>query len=158
MANEPVVTLIGNISEPELKFVPSGKAVMNFTLFQTPRVKRGDQWEDGETMRVRCAIWGEAAENAAQSLQKGSRVMVIGRMSVRKWTKDDGTEQESLELQVDEVAASMRYATLQITKVQGAGATRQDGRRNDRASAPGSAASNDPWAADGASASGEPPF
>lgn len=160
MANEPIITVTGNISEPELRFVPSGKAVLNFTLFSTNRVKKGDQWEDGETIRFRCNIWGEAAENAATSLAKGSRVVVTGRLSLRKWQKDDGTEGESLEIACDEIGASLRYATAEITKVQGAGATRQQGRSATRESAPGSAAaSNDPWVTDGAAgANTEPPF
>ena len=119
MSNEPLLTLVGNLtSDPELRTVGSGVSVASFTVASTPRTmnKQTDQWEDGEAMFVRCSVWREYGENVAQSLTKGMRVVVHGRLQVRSYEKD-GQQRTSLEMQVDEVGPSLRYATAQVSKV-----------------------------------------
>jgi single-strand DNA-binding protein len=145
MANEPVVTLIGNCAgEPELRFLPSGVAVCNFTVASTPRVKQGDQWADGETMWVRCAAWRELGEHTAESLVKGTRVLVQGRLRVRSYDKD-GEKRTSIEMDVYAVGPELRYATAKVSKAERSGAARQQQ----------AAAVDDPWAA---APGDEPPF
>lgn len=111
-------TIIGNAtSDAELRFTPNGLAVANFTVADTPRVKQGDQWVDGETMFVRCTVWREAAENVAESITKGQRVIVTGRLKSRSYEKD-GQKRTSLEMDVDEVGPSLRWATARVNKTQ----------------------------------------
>lgn len=115
--NEPVITIVGNLtSDPELRYTQSGQAVANFTVASTPRVKEGDQWVDGEAMFVRCTVWREYAENVADTLSKGMRVVVTGRLSVKTYQAKDGTERSSLKLDVDEVGPSLRYATASVAR------------------------------------------
>lgn len=119
MAGEPVVTIIGNVAgEPQLRFSPGGVAVLNFTLANTPRNKdrQSDQWVDGETMWVRVTAFRKDAENAAESLQKGTRVIATGRLSQEVWTDKEGQERTSLKLLADEIGASMKFATLEVKK------------------------------------------
>lgn len=117
MANEPIITITGNLTAaPELKYVGDGTPVSEFTVASTPRVKQGDQWTDGEPMFVRCTVWREYAENVTESLDKGMRVLVTGRLTTRKFQRKDGSEGMSLELQVDEVGPSLRYATTQVAR------------------------------------------
>lgn len=116
--NEPVITLIGNLTnDPELRFTPSGAAVCNFTVASTPRVKDGDSWTDGEPMFVRCAIWRQPAENVAETLTRGMRVIVSGRLKSRSYEKD-GQKRTSLELDVDGVGPDLRFTTAKVNKVQ----------------------------------------
>jgi single-strand DNA-binding protein len=145
MSGEPVTTLCGNLAkDPELRFLPSGVAVCNFVVASTPRVKDGDAWVDGETMWVRCAVWRQQAENVAESLIRGSRVLVHGRLKVRSYTKDDQTR-TSIEMDVEHVGPELRYATAKVNKV---------GRGSE-----GSAPADDPWGSAPAPATGdEPPF
>lgn len=119
MANEPIVTIIGNLTaDPELRYVGGdGTAVASFTVASTPRVKsQNGGWEDGEAMFVRCSVWREYAENATETLTKGMRVIVQGRLSARSFQRNDGTNGLSLDLQVDEVGPSLRYATATVSK------------------------------------------
>ena len=121
MANEPIITIIGNLTgDPELRYVSSGTPVASFTVASTPRSlnRQTNQWEDGEAMFVRCSVWREYAENVAESLSKGMRVVVTGRMTVRSY-EHNGQQRTSIELQVDEVGPSLRYARAQVTRVQG---------------------------------------
>lgn len=121
MAGEPVVTIIGNVaSDPDLKFLASGAAVCNFTVASTPRVKDGDAWKDGEAMWVRCAVWRQQAENVAETLTKGMRVIVSGRLKVRSYEKD-GVKRTSLEMDVDGVGPELRYATAKVNRVSRSG-------------------------------------
>lgn len=118
MSGEPVVTLVGNCAaEPDIRFLPSGVPVCNFTIAATPRVKQGETWVDGETMWVRCAAWRQLAENVVESLQKGTRVIVSGRLKVRSYEKD-GEKRTSIEMDVDAVGPELRYATAKVAKVQ----------------------------------------
>ena len=121
MANEPIITITGNLTgDPELRYVSSGTPVASFTVASTPRSlnRQTNQWEDGEAMFVRCSVWREYAENVAESLSKGMRVVVTGRMTVRSY-EYNGQQRTSIEIQVDEVGPSLRYARAQVTRVQG---------------------------------------
>jgi single-strand DNA-binding protein len=114
MAGETVITVVGNITDdPELRFTPSGAAVANFTVASTPRTmnRQTNEWEDGEALFLRCSIWRQAAENVAESLQKGARVIVQGRLKARTWETREGEKRTSFELDVDEIGPSLRYAT-----------------------------------------------
>ncbi|MBB2902685.1 single-strand DNA-binding protein [Kineococcus radiotolerans] len=119
MAGETVVTLIGNLTnDPELRFTPSGAAVANFTVASTPRTfdRQSNEWKDGETLFMRCAIWREAAENVAESLTRGTRVVVTGRLQSRTFDTKEGEKRTVIEMQVDEVGPSLRYATAKVNK------------------------------------------
>ena len=121
MAGEPVVTIVGNLTgDPELRYVSSGTPVASFTVASTPRTlnRQTNQWEDGEAMFVRCSVWREYGENVAESLTKGMRVVVTGRLTVRSY-EYNGQQRTSIEMQVDEVGPSLRYARAQVTKVSG---------------------------------------
>ena len=120
MANETQVTIAGNLTaDPELRFTPSGAAVTNFNVASTPRVynSTSNQWEDGPTMFLRCNVWNAMAENVAESLSKGSRVVVLGTLRMTEWKTKEGDKRTSFELTVDEVGASMKFSTLKLIKV-----------------------------------------
>ena len=123
MANEPSITVVGNMTDdPTLRFTPSGAAVANFTVASTPRTfdKARNEHVDGETLFMRCTAWRDLAENVAESLTKGDRVVVQGRLVSRSWEdKDTGAKRTAFELQVDEVGPSLRYATAKVTKATG---------------------------------------
>lgn len=122
MAGEPIITVVGNLTaDPELKYVGSGTPVASFTVASTPRTlnRSTNEWEDGEAMFIRCSVWRDYAENVTESLSKGMRVIVQGRLQVRNYQRQDGTQGTSVEMQVDEVGPSLRYATAQVTKTQG---------------------------------------
>jgi single-strand DNA-binding protein len=125
MAGETVITLVGNLTgDPELRFTPSGAAVANFTVASTPRTfdRQTSEWKDGETLFMRCSIWREAAENVAESLHRGTRVVVTGRLISRSWDdKESGQKRTVMEMQVDEIGPSLRYATAKVTKSQRSG-------------------------------------
>ena len=151
MASDNTVTLVGNITDdPELRFTPSGAAVANFTVAVNRRVRNGDRWEDKLDGFFRCSCWREMAENAAESLQKGARVVVVGRLQQRSWEDQEGNRRSQIEVQVDEVAPSLRWATAQIQKSQRTGtqsAGGSGGGGDDWSSAPAPVGS--PPAADG---------
>ncbi|MCG7322222.1 MULTISPECIES: single-stranded DNA-binding protein [Arsenicicoccus] len=125
MAGETTLTIIGNLTQdPELRFTPSGAAVANFTVASTPRTfdRQSNEWKDGETLFMRCSVWREAAENVAESLQRGMRVVVTGRLVSRSWEdKESGQKRSVMEMQVDEVGPSLRYATAKVTRTQRGG-------------------------------------
>ena len=125
MAGDTVITIIGNLTgDPELRFTPSGAAVANFTVASTPRQfdRQANEWKDGETLFMRCSIWREAAENVAESLTRGTRVVVQGRLVSRSWEdKETGQKRSVMEMQVDEVGPSLRYATAKVNKTQRSG-------------------------------------
>jgi single-strand DNA-binding protein len=119
MAGETVITLVGNLTnDPELRFTPSGAAVANFTVASTPRTfdRQSNEWKDGETLFMRCAVWREAAENIAESLTRGTRVVVTGRLQSRTFDTKEGEKRTVIEMQVDEVGPSLRYATAKVTR------------------------------------------
>lgn len=119
MAGEPVITIVGNLTaDPELRFTASGQAVSNFTVASTPRSfnRQSNEWTDGEALFVRCSVWRESAENVAESLTKGARVIVQGRLRARTFETRDGDQRTNWELDVDEVGPSLRFATAQVTR------------------------------------------
>ncbi len=184
MAGETVITVVGNITDdPELRFTPSGAAVANFTVASTPRTmnRQTNEWEDGEALFLRCSIWRQAAENVAESLQKGARVIVQGRLKARTWETREGEKRTSFEVDVDEIGPSLKWATAKVTRAQRSGgggggygggqqsqqadpwATSgpqgggQGGGQGGQGGGPSGAPQNDPWAAPGAG-NDEPPF
>jgi len=118
MASDNCVTLVGNITDdPELRFTPSGAAVANFTVAVNRRYKNPDgQWEDKLDGFFRCNCWRDMAENISESLKKGMRVMVVGRLQQRSWEDGDGNKRSVVEIQVDEVGPSLRWQSAQIQK------------------------------------------
>ena len=124
MAGDTVITVIGNLTaDPELRFTPSGAAVANFTVASTPRVfdRNANEWKDGEALFLRCNIWREAAENVAESLTRGARVIVSGRLKQRSFETREGEKRTVVELEVDEIGPSLRYATAKVNKTSRGG-------------------------------------
>lgn len=125
MAGETIVTVVGNLTaDPELRWTQSGAAVASFTIASTPRVFDRDsgQWKDGEALFMRCSLWRDAASNAADSLRKGMRVIAQGRLQQRSWEdRDSGARRTVIEMQVDEIGPSLRYATAEVTKAARSG-------------------------------------
>jgi single-strand DNA-binding protein len=179
MAGETVITLVGNLVEdPELRFTPSGAAVANFRVASTPRTfdRQNNEWKDGETLFLSCSVWRQAAENVAESLQRGMRVIISGRLKSRSYETREGEKRTVFEIDVDEVGPSLKTATAKVTKTTrsggggyGSGASDNDpwatpaattasqsGGGSQSSGAPGS----DPWAASGGTAttSEDPPF
>ena len=119
MAGDTIITIIGNLTaDPEVRFTPSGAGVASFTVASTPRVfdRQTGEYKDGETLFMRCSIWREAAENVAESLKKGMRVIVQGRLVQRSFTTREGENRTVVEMQVDEIGPSLRYAKAQVTR------------------------------------------
>lgn len=155
MANEPILTIVGNlVDDPALRFTPSGAAVANFTVASTPRTlnKQTNEWDDGETMFMSCSIWRQPAENVAESLQKGMRVIVHGRLRARSYDARDGSRRTVFEVDVDEVGPSLRYATARVARTTSStgdrGARPQASGPDPLASSgnsPAAAAAQDPW-------------
>ncbi len=174
MAGDTVITVIGNLTaDPELRFTPSGAAVANFTVASTPRQfdRQTNEWKDGEALFLRCNIWREAAENVAESLTRGSRVIVSGRLKQRSFETREGEKRTVVELEVDEIGPSLKYATAKVNKASrsggggggfgGGGGSRQPAQGGGGA-AP-AAGGDDPWGSAPASGSfgggdDEPPF
>lgn len=119
MAGETVITVIGNLTaDPELRTIGSGASVASFTIASTPRTfnRQSGQWEDGQALFMRCSAWRELADHCAQSLTKGMRVIARGRLQQRSYQANDGTNRTVVEMQVDEIGPSLRYATAQVTR------------------------------------------
>lgn len=119
MAGDTVITIVGNLTaDPEMRFTPSGTAVASFTIASTPRTfdRAAGEWKDGETLFMRCSIWRDAAENVAESLTKGTRVIAQGRLVQRSYTTREGENRTVVEMQVDEIGPSLRYAKTQVTR------------------------------------------
>ncbi|MGS2811543.1 single-stranded DNA-binding protein [Nocardia sp. MW-W600-9] len=162
MAGETMLPLIGNLcSDIELKFTPAGTAVANCTVASTPRVfdRTTNQWRDGQPLFMRCNLWREVAEHAAESLSKGARVLVVGKLRQRSFQTNEGEKRTVVELDVDEIGPSLRYATAKVTRTNGNGngnqATNGFGRSGTRpASSVGSrdAAVADAWSTDNSAA------
>jgi single-strand DNA-binding protein len=152
MTGEPLITVVGNLTaDPELRFTPSGAAVANFTVAQTPRTFNRDTnaWDDGETLFMRCSIWREAAENVAESLFKGMRVVATGKLKQRSYDTKEGEKRTVIEMDVDEVGPSLRYASAKVTKAE-----RSNGQQQGRAPQPGQQ-QGDPWATGGVPSGGQ---
>src|SRR6266576_2711216 len=119
MAGDTVITVVGNLTaDPELRFTPSGAAVASFTIASTPRTfdRNTNEWKDGDALFLRCSIWRQAAENVAESLTKGMRVVVQGRLRQRSYETREGEKRTVVELDVEEVGPSLKYATAKVTK------------------------------------------
>jgi single-strand DNA-binding protein len=167
MAGDTVITVIGNLtSDPELRWTPSGAAVASFTIASTPRTldRETQEWKDGDALFLRCSVWRQAAENAAESLTRGSRVMAQGRLKQRSFETKEGEKRTVIELEVDEIGPSLRYATATVAKAArsgngpGGGFGGGTGAGEDRAGT-GRGSSPDPWAAATVGGDGEaPPF
>lgn len=168
MAGDTVITVIGNLTaDPELRWTQSGAAVADFTVASTPRTydRNAGEWRDGDTLFMRCSVWRETAENVAESLRKGMRVIVQGRLTQRSYDTQQGERRTVVELQVDEVGPSLRRARAQVTRVQtqpasaggfGAGAASGAGGGGWAPSAALDAQQHDPWGEPAAPS--EPPF
>jgi single-strand DNA-binding protein len=148
LAGDTVITIIGNITgDPELRFTPSGAAVANFTVASTPRAfdRQSNEWKDGETLFMRCSVWRDAAENVAESLNRGTRVIVSGRLKSRSYETKEGEKRTVVEMEVDEVGPSLRYASAKVTKTQrGNGGGGFGGQQSG-----GGYSQEDPWATAG---------
>ena len=183
MAGETVITVVGNLTaDPELRFTQTGAAVASFTVASTPRAfdKASGEWKDGDALFLRCSIWRQAAENVAESLTKGMRVVVQGRLRQRSYETREGEKRTVVELDVEEVGPSLKYATAKVTKASRGGGGGFGGGGDSRgggwgggpgggsgsgAPSGGSAPQDDPWASGGGSGGGwgggysdEPPF
>jgi len=146
MAGETIITVVGNLTgDPELRFTPSGAAVANFTIASTPRAfdKQSNEWKDGDTLFLNCSIWRQAAENVAESLQKGMRVVAQGRLKQRSYETREGEKRTVVELDVEEVGPSLKYATAKVARVQRSGGG--GGYSGGGVTAAGGG--DDPWAA-----------
>ena len=142
MAGETPITVIGNLTaDPELRFTPSGAAVANFTVASTPRTfdKQSNEWKDGEALFLNCSVWRQAAESAAESLTRGMRVIVSGRLKARSYETREGEKRTVFEIDVDEVGPSLKYATAKVTKT-----TRSGGGQGGGGFSGGGG--DDPWA------------
>ncbi|MFV0429930.1 MAG: single-stranded DNA-binding protein [Arachnia sp.] len=159
MAGETQITVIGNLTaDPELRFTPSGAAVANFTVASTPRTfdRQSGEWRDGDAMFLNCSVWRQYAENVAESLTKGMRVVVQGRLKSRSFETREGDKRTVFEIDVDEIGPSLRYATAKVTRTSGGsggGGSWQGGGNNAAQSAP-SQSSADPWSSGGNSGGG----
>jgi single-strand DNA-binding protein len=154
MAGETVITLVGNLTaDPELRFTPSGAAVANFTVASTPRTfdRQSNEWRDGDAMFLNCAVWRQAAENVAESLQKGMRVIVQGRLKSRSYETREGERRTVFEVDVDEIGPALRYATAKVSRNAGGqggggGGQQGGGNRGQQGGGGGGGVGEDPWA------------
>jgi single-strand DNA-binding protein len=176
MAGETIITVVGNLTaDPELRFTPSGAAVASFTIASTPRTfdRNSNEWKDGDALFLRCSIWRQAAENVAESLQRGMRVVASGRLKQRSYETREGEKRTVVEMEVDEVGPSLKYATAKVNRTQrgsssggGFGSSGSDsgsgGGGGNSSSGSAGGASDDPWGsappAGGGGFSDEPPF
>lgn len=146
MAGETIITLVGNLTDdPELRFTPSGAPVANFRVASTPRTfdRQSGEWRDGDPLFMSCSVWRQMAENVAESLQRGMRVVVTGRLKQRSYETRDGQQRTVVELDVDEIGPSLRYATAKVTKTQRSGGGFGGGGAP---AAPAGGGQSDPWA------------
>ena len=167
MAGETPITLVGNLTaDPELRFTPSGAAVANFTVASTPRTfdRQSNEWRDGDAMFLNCAVWRQAAENVAESLQKGMRVIVQGRLKSRSYETREGEKRTVFEVDVDEIGPALRYATAKVTRTTSGGGGQGGGRssggggygggNSGGGSGSGGGGGEDPWATGGSGGGG----
>ena len=163
MAGETQITLVGNLTaDPELRFTPSGAAVANFTVASTPRTfdRQTSEWKDGDAMFINCSVWRQYAENVAESLQKGTRVVVQGRLKSRSYETREGEKRTVFECDVEEVGPALRYATAKLTRTTaggggGGGGGQWQGNQNQGGSTPsGGGGGQDPWSSQSSSGGG----
>ena len=158
MAGETTITLVGNLTaDPELRFTPNGAAVANFTVASTPRTfdRQANEWKDGDSMFLNCSVWRQYAENVAESLTKGQRVIVTGRLKSRSYETKEGEKRTVFEIDVDEVGPALRSATAKVTRT-GSGSTAPPATTQPTADPwAANTKGGDPWASKGPSV---PPF
>jgi single-strand DNA-binding protein len=154
VAGETIITVVGNLtSDPELRYTQNGLAVANFTIASTPRTfdRQSNEWKDGEALFLRASVWRDFAEHVAGSLTKGSRVIATGRLKQRSYQDRDGNNRTAIELEVDEIGPSLRYATAQVTRASGGGGggggRGQVGGGGGGAGRPQAQQQDDPWGA-----------
>jgi single-strand DNA-binding protein len=156
MAGETVITVVGNLtSDPELRYTQNGLAVANFTIASTPRSfdRASNDWKDGDALFLRASVWREFAEHVAGSLTKGSRVIATGRLKQRSYETKEGEKRTSIELEVDEIGPSLRYATAQVTR---AASSRDGGGNGGGGGRPAQGqVAEEPWAASAPAAGGD---
>ena len=151
MAGETIVTVVGNLTaDPELRYTQGGLAVANFTIASTPKQfdRTANDWKDGDALFLRASCWREFAEHVAGSLTKGSRVVATGRLKQRSYETKEGEKRTSIELEIDEIGPSLRYATAQVTRASG-GSSTGGGRPQ------GGAVADEPWAASAPASGGD---
>lgn len=161
MAGETVVTVVGNLTgDPTLTFTQSGSAVANFTVASTPRTfdKASNSWKDGEALFMRCSVWREMAESVAESLTRGTRVIVTGRLRQRSFETKEGEKRTLLELQVDEIGPSLRYATATVKKADREQISEATGLRRDPVDDPWGSAPQAPARQGAGGFESDPPF
>ncbi|MCW2833171.1 MAG: single-strand binding protein [Nocardioides sp.] len=150
MAGETIITVVGNlVDDPELRFTPSGAAVANFRIASTPRTfdKQSNEWKDGDALFLSCSVWRQAAENVAESLQRGMRVVVQGRLKSRQYETREGEKRTVFEIEVEEVGPSLKYATAKVTRANRSGGGGGGGFGGGAAGgSAGGAPADDPWA------------
>ena len=154
MAGDTIITVVGNLTaDPELRYTQGGLAVANFTIASTPRTfdRAANDWKDGEALFLRASCWREFAEHVAGSLTKGSRVVATGRLKQRSYETKEGEKRTSIELEIDEIGPSLRYATAQVTRAPGgaSGSSSGGGRQQ------GGAVADEPWAASAPASGGD---
>lgn len=158
MAGETVITIVGNLTaDPELRTTRNGGAVANFSIAATPRVynSQANQWEDGQALFLRCSAWRDLASHCVQTLRKGMRVIAQGRLQQRSYQAQDGSNRTVIEMTVDEIGPSLRYATAQVQKMQSGGYQgNANGGGYQQAQQQAQAPADDPWGAP----AGEPDF
>jgi single-strand DNA-binding protein len=158
MAGETIITVVGNLTaDPEMRYTQNGLAVANFTIASTPRSfdRASNDWKDGEALFLRASCWREFAEHVAGSLTKGSRVIAQGRLKQRSYETKEGEKRTSIELEVDEIGPSLRYATAQVTRAAGGGAGGGGGRSGGYQGGGAGQVADEPWSASGPAASGD---
>jgi len=164
VAGETIITVIGNLTaDPELRFTPSGAAVASFTIASTPRTfdKNSNEWKDGEALFLRCSIWRQAAENVAESLQRGMRVVAQGRLKQRSYETREGEKRTVVELDVEEIGPSLKYATAKVNRTTRGSSGGGFGGGGSDAGGGSSAPADDPWGSAPPASGGfsdEPPF
>ena len=179
MAADTIITIIGNLTrDPEIRYTPTGAAVASFTVASTPRTydRQAGEWKNGQALFMPCQVWQQTAENIAESLAKGTRVIVQGRLTQRTYTTRDGEQRTVVEMQVDEIGPSLRYAKAQVIRQPRGGNQGGQGGYNQGGpqggynggggigqgqsgyNAPAGGAADDPWATGGSSGGDEPPF
>ena len=151
MSGETIITVVGNlVDDPELRFTPAGAAVCNFRIASTPRVfdRQANEWKDGDALFLSCAVWRQAAENAAETLQRGMRVIVQGQLKSRQYETREGEKRTVFEIEVEEVGPSLKYASAKVTKTSRSGGSQGGGQWGGQPQQGG----DDPWATPSAGA------
>lgn len=161
---DTIITVVGNLTaDPDLRFTPSGAPVANFTIASTPRTfdKQANEWKDGDALFLRCSIWREAAENVTETLKKGMRVIAQGKLKQRSYETREGERRTVVELEVDEIGPSIRYATAQVARTRraaSAASSASSAASSAQSAASSAQSADDPWGSNMPVQDDEPPF